>query len=117
LESTDDYIPNIKGGVGRKEKKQDPLSVIIDKVNERFGTAFTELDKVLEQMKADFAKDEKMANAAKSNDKSLFKYLYEQRFKDAKVRYILTVIEGIFYMIFQVYGKYLTQLVFLQILI
>lgn len=36
-------------------------------------------------MKADFAKDEKMANAAKANDKSLFKYLYEQKFKDVAV--------------------------------
>ena len=54
-------------------------------MNERFGTKFSEQDKVLEQMKADFAKDEKMINAAKSNDKSLFKYLYEQKFKDVAV--------------------------------
>lgn len=85
LESTDSYIANIKGGVGGKEKKKDPLSVIIEKMNERFGTEFSEQDKVLEQMKADFAKDEKIVNAAKINDKSLFKVLYEQRFKDVAV--------------------------------
>ncbi|GFP77445.1 type I restriction endonuclease subunit R [Clostridium fungisolvens] len=85
MESTDDYLPNIKGGVGGREKKNDPLSVIINKMNERFGTEFSEQDKVLEQMKLDFAKDEKIVNAAKANDKSLFKYLYEQKFKDVAV--------------------------------
>lgn len=54
-------------------------------MNERFGTEFTEQDKVLDQMKEDFAKDEKMKNAAKSGDKSLFKVLYEQKFKDVAV--------------------------------
>jgi type I restriction enzyme R subunit len=82
LESTDSYLPNIKGGTGGREKKTDPLSVIIEKMNERFGTEFTEQDKVLEQMKSDFVKDDKIVNAAKANDKSLFKYLYEQKFKD-----------------------------------
>lgn len=40
-------LPNIKGGVGIKDKKKDPRSVIIDKMNEKFGTQFTEKDKVL----------------------------------------------------------------------
>lgn len=85
LETTEGYVGNIKGNTGGREKKKDTLSVIIDKMNERFGTKFSEQDKVLEQIKADFAKDEKMINAAKSNDKSLFKYLYEQKFKDVAV--------------------------------
>ena len=85
LEKSEGYVANIKGGVGSKVKKQDSLSVIIEKMNERFGTAFTEQDKVLEQMKNDFAKDEKIVNAVKANDRSLFKYLYEQRFKDVAV--------------------------------
>jgi len=85
LESVGDYISNIKGGVGGIEVKKDPLSSIIEKMNERFGTAFAEQDKVLEQMKNDFAKDDKIVNAAKAKDRSLFKYLYEQRFKDVAV--------------------------------
>jgi type I restriction enzyme, R subunit len=85
LESTGDYLGNIKGYTSGREKKKDTLSVIIEKMNERFGTQFTEQDKVLEQMKADFAKDDKIVNAAKANDKSLFKYLYEQRFKEVAV--------------------------------
>lgn len=85
LEKSEEYIGNITGGTGGKEKKKDSLSVIIDKLNERFGTEFSEQDKVLEQMKADFAKDDKLANAAKANDKSLFRYLYEQKFQDVAV--------------------------------
>lgn len=85
LETTEGYVGNIKGSTGGREKKKDNLSVIIDKMNERFGTKFSEQDKVLEQMKADFAKDDKIVNAAKANDKSLFKYLYEQKFKDVAV--------------------------------
>jgi len=85
LEKSEGYVANIKGGVGGKEKKQDSLSVIIDKMNEKFGTSFSEQDKVLEQMKHDFANDEKIVNAAKANDKSLFNYLYEQKFKDVAV--------------------------------
>lgn len=85
LEATEGYVGNIKGNTGGREKKKDSLSVIIDKMNERFGTQFSEQDKVLEQMKADFAKDEKIVNAVKAGDKSLFKYLYEQKFKDVAV--------------------------------
>lgn len=85
LEQSEGYVANIKGGIGGKEKKEDSLSAIIDKMNEKFGTAFTEQDKVLEQIKGDFAKDEKIVNAVKANDKSLFKYLYEQKFKDVAV--------------------------------
>lgn len=85
LEATEGYVGNIKGNTGGREKKKDSLSIIIDKMNERFGTQFSEQDKVLEQMKADFAKDEKIVNAVKAGDKSLFKYLYEQKFKDVAV--------------------------------
>ncbi|WP_211289833.1 hypothetical protein SPSIL_058120 [Sporomusa silvacetica DSM 10669] len=85
LEATEGYLGNITGSTGGKEKEKDSLSTIIDKMNERFGTQFSEQDKVLEQMKADFAKDDKLANAAKANDKSLFRYLYEQKFQDVAV--------------------------------
>ncbi len=75
----------ITGEAGAKEKIKDQLSLIIEKMNERFGTQFTQQDKVLDQMKADFAGDEKLVNAAQSSDKSLFNHLYKQRFKDVAV--------------------------------
>ncbi|MEQ8154880.1 MAG: DEAD/DEAH box helicase family protein, partial [Clostridiaceae bacterium] len=85
LENSEGYVPNITGETSGKQKTKDPLSIIIDKMNERFGTQFSEQDRVLDQMKSDFAKDEKIVNAAKANDRSLFKYLYEERFKDVAV--------------------------------
>ena len=54
LESTPEGFWPITGEAGRREKKRDPLTVIIDKVNEKYGTNFTEMDKVLLQMENDF---------------------------------------------------------------
>ncbi len=85
LESTDCALANIKGGIGGKKKEEDVLSEIIDKMNERFGTQFSEQDKVLEQFKSALKKDEKMQSAAKSNDKSLCRYIYNTKFKDVAV--------------------------------
>lgn len=39
--------------------RKDPLTVIIDKINEKYGTHFTEMDKVLVQMENDYANQEK----------------------------------------------------------
>lgn len=85
LESTDKALPNIKGGIGGREKEEEPLSAIIDKMNEKFGTSFTEQDKVLMQFKSVISSDEKVQNAAKSRDVSLFNYLFTEAFKNAAV--------------------------------
>ncbi len=80
LESSDGgYIP-ISGEAGHREPKKDPLTIIIDKINERFGTQFTEMDKVLVQMENDYAKQEKWQSYAKNNDRSTFLLLFEKDF-------------------------------------
>lgn len=80
LESTEGgYVP-ISGEGGHREPKKDPLTIIIDKINERFGTAFTEMDKVLVQMENDYAKQEKWQSYAKNNDRSTFMLLFEKDF-------------------------------------
>ena len=38
LESTPEGFRPITGEAGRKEKKRDPLTIIIDKINEKYGT-------------------------------------------------------------------------------
>ena len=73
------YVP-ISGEAGHKEKKKDPLTVIIDKINEKFGTQFTEMDKVLVQMENDYAKQEKWQDYAKNNDRSTFMLLFSKDF-------------------------------------
>jgi type I restriction enzyme R subunit len=80
LEGSDGgYVP-ISGDAGHKEPKKDPLTVIIDKINERFGTAFTEMDKVLVQMENDYANQEKWQSYAKNNDRATFMLLFEKDF-------------------------------------
>jgi len=77
-----------KGNTGGKDKKKEPLSVIIEKINERFGTRFSEMDKVLEQLTQDFMADERLVDLAKNNPQSTFERIFEQQFKDiAAVRY------------------------------
>ncbi len=75
-------IDPAKGGLGGKDKKKEPLSVIIDKINERFGTNFSEMDKVLAQMAQDFMADERLVELAKNNTQSTFEKIFEQQFKD-----------------------------------
>ena len=71
LESTEGGYTPISGDSGHREPKKDPLTVIIDKINEKYGTHFTEMDKVLVQMENDYANQEKWQSYAKNNDLSL----------------------------------------------
>lgn len=77
-----------QGNLGGKGKKKEPLSVIIEKINERFGTSFTEMDKVLAQLTEDFMADGRLVDLAKNNPQSTFERIFEQQFKDfAATRY------------------------------
>jgi type I restriction enzyme R subunit len=71
-----------KGTAGGKDKKKEPLSVIIDKINARFGTSFSEMDKVLAQLAQDFMADERLVDLARNNPQSTFEKIFEQQFKD-----------------------------------
>ncbi len=80
LEGSDGgYVP-ITGDAGHREPKKDPLTIIIDKINERYGTNFTEMDKVLVQMENDYATQEKWQSYAKNNDRSTFMLLFAKDF-------------------------------------
>ena len=81
-------IDPAKGTIGGKDKKKEPLSVIIHKINERFGTSFSEMDKVLAQLTEDFMQDDRLVELAKNNPQSTFEMIFEQQFKDvAALRY------------------------------
>ena len=56
------------------------MTTIIQKINERYGTAFTEMDKVLVQMENDYAGQEKWQSYAKNNDRPTFMLLFEKDF-------------------------------------
>lgn len=80
LESAEGGFTPITGEAGRREQKKDPLTVLIDKINERYGTNFTEMDKVLVQMENDYAAQEKWQSYAKNNDRRTFMLLFEKDF-------------------------------------
>jgi type I restriction enzyme R subunit len=70
----------IKGESGSKKEKKDTLTEILDRINERFGTEFTEMDKVFMQIENDFLSEERLVNFARDNDESMFKLIFEQEF-------------------------------------
>ncbi|MBQ8171728.1 MAG: type I restriction endonuclease subunit R [Oscillospiraceae bacterium] len=88
LQATEEGFTPITGEAGRCEKKKDPLTVIIDKINEKYGTAFTEMDKVLLQIENDYATQDKWQSYAQNNDFKTFMLLFEKDFPEmAAARY------------------------------
>lgn len=88
LEPTKEGFTPITGDAGHKEKKKDPLTVIIDKINQKYGTDFTEMDKVLLQMENDYAAQDQWQQYARNNDRNTFMMIFEREFpKVAAARY------------------------------
>lgn len=80
LDHSPDSVIGIKGNLVGKEKKKDPLSIIIQNVNEKFGTAFTETDKILLQLCNDMVNDEVLKEFGKNNPIETFKFMYNDKF-------------------------------------
>ena len=69
------------GNIGRKvEEEKEPLSVIVDRINEKYHTNFTNMDKVMEQITQDFLNDDEMVRYAKNNNSDQFKKVYVEEF-------------------------------------
>ncbi|MDR0800555.1 MAG: DEAD/DEAH box helicase family protein, partial [Endomicrobium sp.] len=62
-----------------------PLSELIEKLNERFGTDFAEMDKVLQQFVADMEKDENLRKQAMNNSKEHFRFPFNDAFMNIVV--------------------------------
>ena len=85
LQPSEDGIGGIKGETGRGTRTKDPLTVIIEKINERYKTNFTEMDKVLLQITNDYAVQDKWQSYAKTNDLKTFMLLFEKDFPEMAV--------------------------------
>ena len=72
-------------GSKKKDEEKSPLSELIENLNERFGTEFGDMDKVLEQFIADMEKDENLRTQAKNNSKEHFKFPFNDAFMDVVV--------------------------------
>lgn len=75
-------LDGIKGEAGAKIKKSAGLAEIIAAINEKYGTEFTEMDKVLEQIQNDFLADDNLVSFAKNNDEAMFGLKFEQEFEN-----------------------------------
>ncbi|MDE5558075.1 MAG: DEAD/DEAH box helicase family protein [Ruminococcus sp.] len=88
LEPTSEGLTPITGEAGRCDKQKDPLTIIIDKINEKYGTSFTEMDKVLLQIENDYAVQDKWKSYAQNNDFKTFMLLFAKDFPEmAAARY------------------------------
>ena len=75
-------LGGIKGEAGTYKKKSNSLAEIIEAINEKYGTDFTEMDKVLEQIQQDFLADERLVSFAQNNDEAIFGLKFEQEFEN-----------------------------------
>jgi type I restriction enzyme R subunit len=79
-------LPNtLHAGKAGKDEEKSPLSELIEKLNERFGTEFGDMDKVLEQFVADMEKNEHLRTQAQNNSKEHFKFPFNDAFMDIVV--------------------------------
>jgi type I restriction enzyme R subunit len=72
------YGPTDVGTSGNKDPKKSPLSEIIETINTRFGTNWTEEDRLLfDQISGDMVKNEKLNQQARTNSKEQFRQVFE----------------------------------------
>jgi uncharacterized protein (TIGR02646 family) len=65
-----------------KEDEVIALSELIDILNERFGTEFTQADQLFfDQIQEEAFEDEKLKQAARTNNKDDFRYVFEKAFE------------------------------------
>lgn len=70
------------GHIGKKaEEEEENLSTIIERINDKYNTNFTNMDKVMEQITQDFIDDERMVQYAKNNNPEDFRKVYDDEFK------------------------------------
>lgn len=75
-----DSLPNTKFAGQKKDEETSLLSELIDKLNERFGTEFGDMDKVLEQFVADLERDENLRTQAQNNSVEHFRFPFNDAF-------------------------------------
>ena len=85
LEAAEDGFKPVSGESGRLERKTSRLEEIIDTINERFGTDFTEMDKVLLQLVRDYTSKEQWSGFARNNDYRTFSQLFDKDFNQTAV--------------------------------
>ncbi len=74
------------GDVGKKrDEVKNKLSEIILKINQKYQTKFTNMDKVFAQIQNDYLDDESMRAFAKNNNEKDFKKVYDKEFENKAI--------------------------------
>ena len=74
--------PATEAGLSRDKEEKAHLSEIIRILNDRFGTDFTEADRLFfDQIEAELITDEKLSDKAKSNSIENFKFGFDEVFE------------------------------------
>ena len=85
LEQSDPLPNKIHPGKPKPEEEKAPLSELIDKINEKFGTEFTNIDKVLEQIVSDMDANEELRTQARNNSQEHFRFPFNDAFMDVVI--------------------------------
>lgn len=81
LEDKKGQLLNNPDTAGATEDEKDSLSNIISRLNDRWGTEFTQMDKVIEQIAGDMVEDPEV-QARAHNTLDMFAIIYDERIGD-----------------------------------
>ena len=81
LSNQDGMLANNPNAGSPTPDEADALSAILAKLNERWGTDFTHMDRVIEQLAEDMAEDDEIKRRA-HNSLELFEIIYKERIQD-----------------------------------
>jgi type I restriction enzyme R subunit len=87
IDLSDGESNEIKGpdevGTGMVKEEYVSLSELVEILNDRFGTDFTEADQLFfDQLEVEAADNEKLQKAAKANTLEDFKFVFDREFED-----------------------------------
>ncbi|PZD79658.1 type I restriction endonuclease subunit R [Mesonia sp. K7] len=88
LENKGEYaLPNIgESGIRSSKEEKEKLSEIVQIINSRFGTDFTDADKLfLDQIEEDLVANERLSEQAQNNSMENFSFGFEDAFMDTLI--------------------------------
>ncbi len=79
---------SLSGSINVSEEEKERFSIILEKINERFRTDFTDEDKIeqIKHIQNSIEKDERLNNLAKENSFEDWKLMYEEDFENKLVK-------------------------------
>lgn len=81
-----DLDGSIEAGIRGSKEEKEALSEVISVLNKRFGTEFTEADKLFfDQIEEELYADDRLKEQAQSNTEENFKYVFDDAFMDKSI--------------------------------